>query len=373
MSSEILKPVPLLHQSEFSTPPALEKQNLSFHSQVSVEPFTSVLSEIQLFVIGVLLLALVVMVVTRIRERRFSRRLAENIDANVGTKAQTPALGSMAMASMAKNHADTVYWQHLLAAYSEALASEGYTLSDEPRSKAKLSYAALQRVGIQVLRARSRYLSPNKEMSERDVCFAQEDGYADSWATWCQTGAEAAGWYVVRRLVRAEGTMAGHMYDMPPDGVPAQWFRHAWPLQQIILMWSGPKGSLRTELIDGLRRTACRLHNGDYTTGSADEDELQWQLIARTSHYGPSFFGSGHNQPVDDRVWHREFHAFTPDANRDRIDVLLQGIQATRPSEFSRYLELVAEHIEQGGHQSSSEDDDSGWAYRVYEGRSESV
>jgi hypothetical protein len=373
MPSEILKPVPLLHQSEFSTPPALEKQSLSFHTQDSGEPFTSVLSGIQLLIIGVLLLVLAVKVAARIRERRFNRHVTENIDANVGTKARIPPLGSMAMASMAKNHADTVYWQHLLAAYSEALESEGYTLSDEPRSKAKLSYAALQRVGVQILRARSRYLSPNKEMSERDVCFAQEDGYADSWATWCQKGAEAAGWYVVRRQVCAEGTLAAHPYDMPPDGVPAQWFRHAWPLQQIILMWSGPKGSLRTELIDGLRRTACRLHTGDYTTGSADEDELQWQLIARTSHYGPSFFGSVNNQPVEDRVWHREFHAFTPDVKRDRIDVLLQGIHATTPSEFSRYLELVAEHIEQGGRQSSSEDDDSGWAYRVYEGRSVAV
>lgn len=102
MPSEILKPVPLLHQSEFSTPPALEKQSLSFHTQDSGEPFSSVLSGIQLLVIGVLLLVLAVKVATRIRERRFNRHVTENIDAKVGTKARIPPLGSMAMASMAK-------------------------------------------------------------------------------------------------------------------------------------------------------------------------------------------------------------------------------------------------------------------------------
>ena len=295
---------------------------------------------------------------------------AEKVDFKVQTTIPRPPFGSMEDASIAKNHADTLYWQHLLGAYKKGLELEGYALSDDPRSKAKLSYAARQRVGIQILRERSRYLSPNRALSERDVSAALEDGYANSWAIWCQEGAEAAGWYVMRRCERDCGAEEGESNDIPPDGVSEYWFRHAWPLQQLILMWSGPEGSLRTELIDGLRRTAWRLHTGDYTTGSADEDELQWQLIARTSHYGPSFFGPGHNQPVDDLVWHREFHAFAPDVKRDRIEVLLQGIYATRPSEFSRYLELVADHIEQGGRQSSSEDDDSGWAYRVYEGRS---
>ncbi|WNJ82279.1 hypothetical protein RJE46_24715 (plasmid) [Cedecea neteri] len=89
---------------------------------------------------------------------------AEKVDVKIQTAISRPQFDSMEVASIAKGHADTVYWKHLLSAYKKGLELEGYTLSNDPRSKAKLSYAARQRVGILILRERSRYLSPQQSV-----------------------------------------------------------------------------------------------------------------------------------------------------------------------------------------------------------------
>lgn len=53
-------------------------------------------------------------------------------------------------------------------------------------------------------------------------------------------------------------------------GVTDRWFRHAWPLTQISLIWSGPPGSLCSAIPAALRFTSGELSHkgvGDFSCG----------------------------------------------------------------------------------------------------------
>ena len=69
----------------------------------------------------------------------------------------------------------------------------------------------LDRAVIAIVKARSRYLNPRQsdEAAEAMLRDAEEDDYTGSWTDCCQRGAEAAGWYVVRR--------GGHTADNGTD------------------------------------------------------------------------------------------------------------------------------------------------------------
>lgn len=139
--------------------------------------------------------------------RVFNARLAERADAlsvRPGTSVPAPApFGSPAMAARALAHEDTAYWQHLLAAFAAAIETEGYTFGTNARAKVALPHATRARAGAAIVKARSRHISPlRSEVEIEDFLLqAARDGYAGSWADWCQRGAEAAGWYVIRREV----------------------------------------------------------------------------------------------------------------------------------------------------------------------------
>ncbi len=109
--------------------------------------------------------------------------------------------GSREMALCVAMHENADYWQLIMTAFSDALASEGYAFLNDADAKVTLSHRVRERAGLAILHARYRYLAPleSKESIERLLQEAAANGLAESWATRCQQGAEAAGWYAVRR------------------------------------------------------------------------------------------------------------------------------------------------------------------------------
>ncbi|MEN4633220.1 hypothetical protein ABEG88_22445 [Pantoea agglomerans] len=116
--------------------------------------------------------------------------------------------GSREMVNLAAAEANSHYWQCMLAAFSGALEAEGFALGAEPRSKVPLPYAVRARVGIAIVKARSRYLNPRQsdDAAEAMLRDAEQDDYTGSWTDCCLRGAEAAGWYIVRRDHGPEST-----------------------------------------------------------------------------------------------------------------------------------------------------------------------
>lgn len=151
----------------------------------------------------VMLLTLSVVIVRLGRVFAATRRDSPDaLSVRYGTPACAPApFGSRKMAARAAEHENTAYWQHLLAAFAASVESEGYGLSTDVRAKVTLPDATRARAGAAIVRARSRCISPLQHEASLEAYLQQaaEDGYAGSWADWCQRGAEAAGWYVVRR------------------------------------------------------------------------------------------------------------------------------------------------------------------------------
>lgn len=151
----------------------------------------------------VMLLTLSVVIVRLGRVFAATRRNSpDTLSVRYGIPTCPPApFGSRKMAARAAEHENTAYWQHLLAAFAASVESEGHGLSTDARAKVILPDATRARAGAAIVRARSRCISPLQHEASREAFLQQgaEDGYAGSWADWCQRGAEAAGWFVVRR------------------------------------------------------------------------------------------------------------------------------------------------------------------------------
>jgi hypothetical protein len=121
-----------------------------------------------------------------------------------GIPSPAPApFGSPAMAALALAHEQTAYWQQLLAAFAAAIEAEGFTFGTDAGEKVALPYDTRALAGAAIVKARSRHISPQRSEADLEdfLLQAARDGYAGSWADWCQRGAEAAGWYVIRREV----------------------------------------------------------------------------------------------------------------------------------------------------------------------------
>ncbi|AOE42628.1 hypothetical protein BEE12_22840 (plasmid) [Pantoea agglomerans] len=121
--------------------------------------------------------------------------------------------GSREMAAVAAAEVNSHYWQHMLAVFETTLEEEGFALCTEPQEKVPLPYPVRARVGTAIVKARYRYLAPlqSERSAEAMLRDAEKDDYTGSWTDWCQRGAEAAGWYVVRRDGKA---MAGNSNEM---------------------------------------------------------------------------------------------------------------------------------------------------------------
>lgn len=161
----------------------------------SIRAFTGQLPAVGGFVV---LMALAIVIVRA--GRRMIPERPDTMRIVYGSPSPAP-FGSREMANLAAAEANGHYWQCMLAAFSGALEAEGFTLRAEPRSKVPLPYAVRARVGLAIVKARSRYLNPRQsdEAAEAMLRDAEQDDYTGSWTDCCQRGAEAAGWYIVRR------------------------------------------------------------------------------------------------------------------------------------------------------------------------------
>jgi len=161
----------------------------------SISAFTSGLPAVGGFII------MVAMAIVLIRLGRRMNPERPDIMREAFVTSSPAPFGSRKMADLAAAEANSHYWQFMVAAFSDALEAEGFTLRTEPRAKVPLPDAVRARVGIAIVKARSRYLNPRQsdEAAEAMLRDAEKDDYTGSWSDCCQRGAEAAGWYVVRR------------------------------------------------------------------------------------------------------------------------------------------------------------------------------
>lgn len=156
-------------------------------------------------------------------------------------------------------------------------------------------------------------------------------------------------------------------------GVTDRWFRHAWPLTQLCLMWSGPPGVLRTAIPDALRRMSGSLAEqtaGNFTCGSMQRlpaTSLQWHLVTRVTAAGRSFFVESYDgDKTPPGLWHREFAQLDVPAEHERVAVLLQGTRHSHTEMLSSFLTVIADRLEKGENACGSHEDDCGWAFRSF-------
>ncbi|KAF6677089.1 hypothetical protein [Pantoea sp. EKM20T] len=161
----------------------------------SINAFTSGLPAVGGFIV---LMAMAIVLVRL--ERRMNPERPDTM--RVAFVSSSPApFGSREMAKLAADEANSHYWQCMLAAFGGALEAEGFALRTEPRTKVLLPYAVRARVGVAIVKARTRYLNPHQsdDAAEAMLRDAEQDDYTGGWTDCCLRGAEAAGWYIVRR------------------------------------------------------------------------------------------------------------------------------------------------------------------------------
>lgn len=156
-------------------------------------------------------------------------------------------------------------------------------------------------------------------------------------------------------------------------GVTDRWFRHAWPLTQISLMWCGPPGSLTSDIPAALRAASGELsRNGagnfscDCLTDAGLPPGLMWHIASRITETGPSVFMDEYGSNTRPGAWRRGFkYVLMPDSQA-RVAILLQGTRHTTAAMLSFYLSEVADRLEKGDVDGAAHADDSGWAFRTF-------
>ncbi|CAH6375043.1 hypothetical protein DAPPPG734_23865 (plasmid) [Pantoea agglomerans] len=192
-----LHPEPLIQTEWAVQAPPLCRAEFSLAPE-SISAFTSGLPAVGSFIV---LMAMAIVLVRL--GRRMNPERPDTMREAFVSSSPVP-FGSREMADLVAAEANSHYWQFMVAAFSDALEAEGFTLRAEPRAKVPLPDAVRARVGIAIVKARSRYLNPRQsdEAAEAMLRDAEMDDYTGSWTDCCQRGAEAAGWYVVRRDVQ---------------------------------------------------------------------------------------------------------------------------------------------------------------------------
>lgn len=155
--------------------------------------------------------------------------------------------------------------------------------------------------------------------------------------------------------------------------VTDRWFRHAWPLRQISLVWSGPPGSLTTGIPAALRAAAGELlqnGEGDFSCGGLADASLppglMWHITSRVTETEPSVFMGGYGDQTRPGAWRRGFKYVRMPDTLERVAILMQGTRHTRGETLSLYLLDVADRLERGDTDGVKHDDDSGWAFRTF-------
>ena len=192
-----LHPEPLMQTEWAVQAPPLCRAEFSLAPE-SISAFTSGLPAVGGFIV------MVAMAIVFVRlGRRVNPEGPDTMPVAFGLSSPAP-FGSREMADLAATEVNSHYWQLMLSAFKGALEAEGFTLRADSRAKVSLPYAVRARVGIAIVKARSRYLNPRQsdEAAEAMLRDAEMDDYTGSWTDCCQRGSEAAGWYVVRRDVQ---------------------------------------------------------------------------------------------------------------------------------------------------------------------------
>lgn len=71
----------------------------------------------------------------------------------------------------------------------------------------------------------------------------------------------------------------------------AEWVKHAYPLQQVVVRLQGTRHSDRKAIIDQLETVLARLRAGD-VKGSSHDDDFGYSFTVVDASPGPSFFDS---------------------------------------------------------------------------------
>lgn len=156
-------------------------------------------------------------------------------------------------------------------------------------------------------------------------------------------------------------------------GVTDRWFRHAWPLTQISLMWCGPPDSLTSSIPAALRAASGELSRdgvGDFNCGCLADagiaPGLMWHIASRVTETEPSVFMDEYGSKTRPGAWRRGFkYVLMPDSQA-RVAILLQGTRHTTAAMLSFYLSEVADRLEKGDADGAAHGDDSGWAFRTF-------
>lgn len=158
-------------------------------------------------------------------------------------------------------------------------------------------------------------------------------------------------------------------------GVTDRWFRHAWPLTQISLMWSGPAGSLTSAIPAALRIASGELSQngaGNFSCGCLTDaglaPDLMWHITSRVAETKPSVFTGDYGDQTRPGAWRSRFKYVRMPDSLERVAILLQGTRHTTAETLSLYLLDVAERLERGDADGVEHVDDSGWAFRTFTG-----
>lgn len=147
------------------------------------------------------------------------------------------------------------------------------------------------------------------------------------------------------------------------------WYKKAWPVRQISLHISAPRGTLKTSLPSLLRTLPVSqlCSPGAEMTRFFSDHNVSVLMTARTNADKPSYFGTagcgGHVVP---EVWTAVFGEPCDVSDQDNLLVLLQLTRHTSEKETVWFLEQTASRIEKGEVAAGDHDDDSGYAFRAY-------
>ncbi|WP_336732077.1 hypothetical protein [Pantoea ananatis] len=152
-------------------------------------------------------------------------------------------------------------------------------------------------------------------------------------------------------------------------GTHLSWYKKAWPVRQISLNISAPRGTLKTSVTAMLRTLpVSQLCSPGIEMRRFFSDQNVTVLItARTNADKPSYFGTagcgGHVAPD---VWTGVFGEQCDEPDQENLWVLLQLTRHTSDNEVVWFLEQTASRIEKGEVAAGDHDDDSGYAFRAY-------
>lgn len=152
-------------------------------------------------------------------------------------------------------------------------------------------------------------------------------------------------------------------------GTHLSWYKKAWPIRQISLNISAPRGTLKTSLPSLLRTLPVSqlCSPGIEMTRFFSDHNVTVLMTARTNADKPSYFGTagcgGHVAP---EVWTEVFGEPCDESDQENLWVLLQLNRHTTDKEVVWFVEQTASRIEKGEVAAGDHDDDSGYAFRAY-------